>query len=45
MDEITKTSKVELLEKGKEARAFMLQHRTWKIRTKNIVEYMKLKIK
>ena len=43
MEDITKLPKHELLEKGKAARAFMLQHRTWKKRTKDIVEYMKIK--
>lgn len=42
MDNITRISKRELFEKGKVARYFMLQHRTWKIRTKDIVEYMKI---
>ena len=43
MENITRIPKHELLEKGKVARAFMLQYRTWKRRTKDIVEYMKIK--
>lgn len=43
MEDITRLPKHELLEKGKAARAFMLQSRTWKKRTKDIVEYMKIK--
>lgn len=42
MEEITQTPKMELLEKGKAGRAFMLETRTWSQRTKDIVEYMKL---
>lgn len=44
MEEITLTPKSELLEKGKAARAFMLENRTWSQRTKDIVKYMELKI-
>ena len=44
MEEITRTPKSELLEKGKAARAFMLENRTWSQRTKDIVKYMELKI-
>ena len=44
MKEITKTPKIELLQKGKAARAFMLENRTWKNRTKDIVNYMKIKV-
>ena len=45
MDEITKIPKAQLLEKGKAARAFVLENRTWKRRTKDIVEYMNIKTK
>ncbi len=44
MEEITRTPKSELLGKGKAARAFMLENRTWSQRTKDIVKYMELKI-
>lgn len=42
MEEIAQTPKSELLEKGKAARAFMLENRTWSHRTKDIIEYMKI---
>lgn len=45
MDEITKIPKAQLLKNGKAARAFVLENRTWKRRTKDIVEYMNIKIK
>lgn len=41
---ISMTSKAELLEIGKKARAFMLENRTWKVRANEIVKYMDSKI-
>ena len=42
IQEITETSKRELYELGKRARAFMLENRTWKKRTEDILSYMNL---
>lgn len=42
MSEITLMSKVELYEYGVRSRKFMLDNRTWKTRTKEILNYMKM---
>lgn len=43
IQEITETPKHELYELGKKARAFMLENRTWKKRTEDIITYMNIK--
>ncbi|MFA6779566.1 MAG: glycosyltransferase [Paludibacteraceae bacterium] len=43
LQEIYDRPKQELLEKGMKAREFMLQNRTWKIRTKEFMEYVNSK--
>lgn len=45
MHEITETPKHDLFELGSKARTFMLENRTWSIRTKSIVKYMQLNTK
>lgn len=44
MEDVTQLPKAELLEIGTSARNFMLQNRTWKVRTKDILKYMKINI-
>ena len=43
MKKIATIPKRELIKKGEKARAFMLSNRTWKVRTKEIIEYMNSK--
>ena len=45
MYEITETPKHDLFELGQKARSFMLENRTWSIRTRSIVKYMQLRTK
>lgn len=42
INEITKISKEELYKLGKESRKFMLEQRTWKKRTEDIIHYMNI---
>lgn len=43
MNQIASIPKTELLTMGKKAREFMLTNRTWKVRTKEIIEYINSK--
>lgn len=43
MKKIATIPKRELIKKGEKARAFILSNRTWKVRTKEIIEYMNSK--
>jgi len=41
LDQISRIPKKELFEKGVKARKFILENRTWKMRTKEIVNYIR----
>lgn len=42
MDEISKLSKIDMYNSGVKMRRFMLENRTWRIRTKEILNYIKV---